>query len=148
MAMDRIINMTEVDQLAGNEYVHLQSPTLGDRKIKAIDLAGFIIVKETNLEIAHTSVHDYETISLDWEFEEDEYYMISIYDTSYSLTTSVVFQRSNATDQAVEIFLGYGQGWFKINDASIEFWNYTGDYRDIYATISIVPHQMLQSAVS
>lgn len=40
MSMDRIIEMTEVDQISGNDYVHLQSPTLGDRRIKASNLGG------------------------------------------------------------------------------------------------------------
>lgn len=38
MLMDRIIQMTEVDQPSDNDYVHLQSPTLGDRRIKANNL--------------------------------------------------------------------------------------------------------------
>lgn len=35
MSLDRIIEMTEVDQISGNDYIHLQSPTLGDRKFLA-----------------------------------------------------------------------------------------------------------------
>lgn len=38
MSMDRIIEMTEVEQPSDNDYVHLQSPTLGDRRIKANNL--------------------------------------------------------------------------------------------------------------
>ena len=40
MSMDRIIEMTEVEQPSDNDYVHLQSPTLGDRRIKATNLGG------------------------------------------------------------------------------------------------------------
>lgn len=106
-------------------------------------------VKATHLELAHSNITDYETVTLDgWSFVENTTYLFSIYDASYNTTTYLGVKRTTG-EQNVEVKLGYGQGWIKIIDSThFSLWNYSGDYRNIFGTISIIPDGMIETGVT
>jgi hypothetical protein len=72
--LNRIIQMTEATELSANDYVHIQSQTLGDRKIQAGLLAvGTFILDDTEMDTTGDGTATYTFANT----LDDGYYILS-----------------------------------------------------------------------
>ena len=142
--LNRIIQMTEVAEPSDNDYVHLQSPTLGDRRIKANRLGGGSSEIDwylDNKKVASTG-GSYIITNLDKNLVDDNWYIVSFEDEDETLATSinkvtVIFFYEGGTATLTMPPRSGGDPYTLIltqSTASLSY--YPGDYRDIYCKIS------------
>lgn len=140
--LNRIINMTEATELSANDYVHIQSPTLGDRKIKANRIGGGgSFTKYLDNKLVGDTSETYFTVNLDEELEAGKWYVLALQDayaeSQYStLVNHGVFYFDGTSVSNFYIYAGSISYRFQITATTIYLDDYVGSYRNIYATIT------------
>lgn len=142
--LNRIIQMTEVAEPSDNDYVHLQSPTLGDRRIKANRLGGGSSEIDwylDNKKVASTG-GSYITTNLDKNLVDDNWYILSFEDEDETLATSInkvtviFFYEGGTATLTIPPRSGGATYTLILTQSAASLSNYPGDYRDIYCKIS------------
>lgn len=142
--LNRIIQMTEVAEPSDNDYVHLQSPTLGDRRIKANRLGGGSSEIDwylDNKKVASTG-GSYITTNLDKNLVDDNWYILSFEDEDETLATSInkvtviFFYEGGTATLSIPPRSGGATYTLILTQSTASLSNYPGDYRDIYCKIS------------
>lgn len=142
--LNRIIQMTEVAEPSDNDYVHLQSPTLGDRRIKANRLGGGSSEIDwylDNKKVAETG-GSYITTNLDKNLVDDNWYILSFEDEDETLATSInkvtviFFYEGGTATLSIPPRSGGATYTLILTQSTASLSNYPGDYRDIYCKIS------------
>ena len=142
--LNRIIQMTEVAEPSDNDYVHLQSPTLGDRRIKANRLGGGSSEIDwylDNKKVASTG-GSYITTNLDKNLVDDNWYILSFEDEDETLATSInkvtviFFYEGGTATLSIPPRSGGATYTLILTQSAASLSNYPGDYRDIYCKIS------------
>lgn len=142
--LNRIIQMTEVAEPSDNDYVHLQSPTLGDRRIKANRLGGGSSEIDwylDNKKVASTG-GSYITTNLDKSLVDNNWYIVSFSDedetppASVNKRTVIFFYEGGTATIDVAPRSGGTSYTLTLTQSTASLSNYPGDYRDIYCKIS------------
>ena len=142
--LNRIIQMTEVAEPSDNDYVHLQSPTLGDRRIKANRLGGGSSEIDWYLDNKKVSSTggSYITTNLDKNLVDDNWYILSFEDEDETLATSInkvtviFFYEGGTATLSIPPRSGGATYTLVLTQSTVSLSNYPGDYRDIYCKIS------------